>query len=68
MERIEMSDREHGRLECLKKATDGVISQREAARKMAVADRRVRKQLKRMNERGDAVVVHGYERLVGCNN
>jgi transposase len=36
-----------------------VISQREAAVKIGVSDRWIRKLLKRMKEKGDAVVVHG---------
>ena len=35
------------------------MTQREAAEKMGVSDRWVRKLLKRMNKQGDAVVVHG---------
>ena len=53
MERIEMSQEERDKLEWLKRAKDGVISQCEAARKMGVSDRWARKQ------RGDGVVVHG---------
>jgi len=59
MERIEMSQEELDKLEWLKRARDGVITRREAARKMGVTDRWVRKLLKRMKKRGDAVVVHG---------
>jgi hypothetical protein len=59
MERIEMSQQERDKLEWLKRAKDGVITQREAARKMGVTDRWVRKLLQRMKKRGDAVVVHG---------
>jgi hypothetical protein len=59
MERIEMSQEERDRLEWLKRANDGVISQREAARRMGVTDRWVRKLLKRMKRQGDRVVVHG---------
>jgi hypothetical protein len=59
MERIEMSQQERDKLEWLKRAKDGVITQREAACKMGVTDRWVRKLLKRMNKRGDAAVVHG---------
>jgi transposase len=59
MERIEMSQEERDRLEWLKRAKDGVISQREAARRMGVTDRWVRKLLKRMKRQGDRVVVHG---------
>jgi hypothetical protein len=53
MERIDMSQEERDRLEWLKRAKDGVISQREAARRMGVTDRWVRKQLKRMKRHGD---------------
>ncbi len=35
------------------------MTQREAAQKMGVSDRWVRKLLKRMSKQGDAVVVHG---------
>jgi transposase len=59
MERIAMSQQERDRLEWLKRAKEKVISQREAARRMGVTDRWVRKLLKRMKRRGDGVVVHG---------
>ena len=59
MERIAMSQEERDRLDWLKRAKDGSITQREAAQKMGVSDRWVRKLLKRMDKRGDAVVVHG---------
>ena len=59
MERIAMSQEERDKLEWLKRASDRVISQREAAGKIGVSDRWVRKQLKRMKKQGDAVVVHG---------
>jgi hypothetical protein len=42
-----------------KRAKDGVISQREAARLLGVTDRWVGKLLKRMKRQGDRVVVHG---------
>src|SRR5260370_38211079 len=59
MERIAMSQEERDDLGWLKRARDGSISQREAAKKMGVSDRWVRTLLKRMNQQGDAVVVHG---------
>jgi transposase len=59
MERIEMSQEERDKLEWLKRAKDGVITQREAANKMGVSERWVRNLLKRMKKQGDAVVVHG---------
>jgi hypothetical protein len=59
MERIEMSQEERDKLEWLKRAKDGLITQREAANKMGVSERWVRKLLKGMKKRGDGVVVHG---------
>ena len=59
MDRIEMSQAERDKLEWLKRAKDGVMTQREAARKMGVTDRWVRKLLQRMKRHGDRVVVHG---------
>ena len=59
MERIAMSQEERDKLEWLKRAGDKVISQREAAEKIGVSGRWVRKLLKRMKQEGDCVVVHG---------
>src|SRR5450755_4590694 len=58
MERIGMSQEERDRLDWLKRAQDGSMTQREAAQKMGVSDRWVRTLLKRMKKRGDGVVVH----------
>lgn len=54
-----MSQEERDYLDWLKRAKDGSMTQREAARKMGVSDRWVRKLLERMEARGDQVVVHG---------
>ena len=54
-----MNQEERDWLEWLKRAQDGVITQRQAAEKMGVSDRWVRKLLVRMKTEGDAVVVHG---------
>ena len=54
-----MSQEERDKLEWLKRARDQVISQREAAEKIGVSDRWVRKLLRRMKKQGDRVVVHG---------
>ena len=54
-----MSQEERDELNWLKRARDGSITQREAAERIGVSERWVRKLLKRMAERGDAVVVHG---------
>jgi len=59
MERIAMSQRERDELHWLKQAKDGRITQRQAAERIGVSDRWVRKLLERMGEQGDAVVVHG---------
>jgi transposase len=59
MERIEMGQEERDKLEWLKRARDKVISQREAAEKIGVSQRWVRKLLRRMKKQGDRVVVHG---------
>ena len=54
-----MSQEERDWLEWLKRVQDGVITQRQAAAKMSVSDRWVRKLLLRMKTDGDAIVVHG---------
>jgi transposase len=59
MERIAMSQEERDWLEWLKRARDGKMTQREAAERMEVSERWVRRLLRRMKKQGDAVVVHG---------
>lgn len=59
MERIAMSQEERDRLEWLKRARDGKMTQREAAERMGASERWVRKLLQRMSRQGDTVVVHG---------
>jgi transposase len=59
MERIAMSQEERDCLNWLKRAQARSMSQREAAEKMGVSARWVRKLLKRMAQQGDGVVVHG---------
>ena len=54
-----MSQEERDWLAWLKRAQDRVVTQRQAAEKMGVSDRWVRKLLVRMKTEGDAVVVHG---------
>ena len=54
-----MDQRERDWLEWLKRARDGIVTQREAAGKMGVTDRWVRTLLGRLEEQGDLVVVHG---------
>jgi Winged helix-turn helix len=54
-----MNQEERDWLEWLKRARDGVVTQRQAAEKMEVSDRWVRRLLRRMQTEGDGVVVHG---------
>jgi transposase len=54
-----MSQEERDELNWLQRARDGSITQREAAERIGVSERWVRKQIRRMAKRGDAVVVHG---------
>jgi hypothetical protein len=54
-----MNQEERDWLEWLKRAQDGVVTQRQAAEKIGVSDRWVRKLLVRMRTDGDGVVVHG---------
>ena len=59
MERIAMSQEERDDVHWLKRVEAGSMTQREAAEKMGVTARWVRKLVKRMKKQGDAVVVHG---------
>ena len=59
MERIAMSQEERDELHWLQKAKEGLITQGEAAQKIGVSERWVRKLIKRMAKLGDGVVVHG---------
>ena len=59
MERIAMSQEERDWLDWLKRARDGKMTQRQAAERMGVTERWVRKLLQRMKSEGDRVVVHG---------
>jgi len=59
MERIAMSQEERDDLYWLKRTEEGKMSRREAAQKMGVSERWVRKLVKRMAKQGDAVVIHG---------
>ena len=54
-----MSQEERDWLDWLKRARDGKLTQREAAERMGVSERWVRKLLRRMKKEGDRVVVHG---------
>ena len=54
-----MSQEERDWLGWLKRAREGSVTQKLVAEKMGVTDRWVRKLLRQMETRGDAVVVHG---------
>jgi hypothetical protein len=53
MERFEMGEEELDKLNWLKRAKDGVITQWKAAEKIGVTDRWVGKLLARMEKQGD---------------
>src|ERR1700720_1548397 len=57
--RIEMNQDERDRLHWLKQVKDKKVTQKKAAERMEVSPRWVRKLVKRMKRKGDAVVVHG---------
>src|SRR6478752_2538922 len=59
MERIAMSQEERDWLDWLKRARDGKMRQKDAAGRMGVTERWVRKLLWRMKTEGDRVVTHG---------
>lgn len=54
-----MSQEQRDRLETLKRVQDGVMTQRRGAELMGMSERWVRELVGRMEEVGDAVVVHG---------
>lgn len=54
-----MNQEERDWLDWLKRSRDGNMTQREAAEKMGISERWVRKLLRRMKTEGDSVVVHG---------
>jgi transposase len=58
-ERIEMSQKERDRLFTLRPAAKRQITQRQAAERLGVTERWVRKLLQRWRKKGDQVVVHG---------
>src|ERR671927_8412 len=58
-ERIEMSQNERDRLHWLKLARDKKITQKQAAERMGVSARWVRKLLRKLKSKGDGAVVHG---------
>jgi transposase len=59
MERIAMNQEERDWLEFLKRTQNGLMTQGQAAEKMGVSERWVRRLLVRLKAEGDGVVVHG---------
>jgi predicted ArsR family transcriptional regulator len=58
-ERMALSQRERDRLRVLHEVEQGQLAQIEAARRMKLTDRQVRRLLGGLRERGDRVVIHG---------
>jgi DNA-binding Lrp family transcriptional regulator len=58
-ERIEMSQKERDWLHWLKQVQERKITQQQAAQRMGITERWVRKLLKKLKRRGDRAVVHG---------
>jgi transposase len=57
-ERIELSARERERLKVLQQVEDGHLKQSEAARRLRLTDRHIRRLQKRLRAEGDAGIVH----------
>jgi len=57
-ERIELSARERERLKVLQQVEEGHIKQVEAARRLRVSDRQVRRWQQRLRKKGDGGIVH----------
>src|ERR1017187_1524480 len=58
-ERMALSQRERDRLRVLQEVERGYLTQREAAGRVHLCDRQVRRLLLRLREQGDRVVIHG---------
>ena len=58
-ERMALSQRERDRLRVLHEVQQGHLTQVEAARRLKISDRQVRRVLIRMASRGDGALVHG---------
>src|SRR6201984_1370088 len=58
-ERIELSARERERLKVLQQVEDGHLKQIEAARRLRLSERHIRRLQKRLRAEGDAGIVHG---------
>jgi len=58
-ERIALSQRERDRLRVLHEVQQKQITQMEAARRLKISDRHIRRLLFRLGEHGDRAVIHG---------
>lgn len=58
-ERIELSARERDRLKVLQQVAERKMKQIEAARRLQLSDRQVRRLLQRVRQQGDGGIVHG---------
>src|ERR1700693_5229397 len=54
-----MTQRDRDRLVAFQKAKKGLITQKEAGEEIGQSERHVRRLLKRLKGKGDAVIVHG---------
>ena len=59
MERIALSQRERDRLKVLHKVEQRHLTQLQAAQRLQLTDRQVRRLLRRMHKSGDGALVHG---------
>lgn len=55
---IEMSQRELRRLHIIHNATEGLLKQKEAAELLSLSDRQIRRLIKKVEEEGDAGIIH----------
>ena len=58
-ERMTLSQRERDRMRVLHEVQQEHLTQREAAKRLQLSDRQVRRLLRRMRKKGDQAVIHG---------
>ena len=59
MEGMTLSQRERDRMRVLHEAQQEHLTQGEAAKRLQLSDRQVRRLLRRMRKKGDQAVIHG---------
>jgi DNA-binding transcriptional regulator LsrR (DeoR family) len=57
-ERMTLSQRERDRMRVLHEVQQEHLTQREAAKRLQLSDRQVRRLLRRMRKKGDQAVIH----------